>query len=424
MIEKRPIIFFSSIAAFLLLLLLVGALFGAKDDEADTLTWDRVSRGKIRETVSVIGEIQPRKRVHIGTSIAAEIKRICVSDGQMVKAGDLLVVLDNVRVLQQLAQGQAFLEASVQEANRLEMVLAKSRDTFQRQQSLHREGLVAEEDFRLAKLSLDSAEIMVKSAKANVLQNKANVGVMQDGVGKCEIRAPIHGRVTGLKAEQGEIAIPGTSNLPGATLMIVSDMSELVCEVNISEGEVVRVKLAQQANVTVDSFPGKNFTGKVIERSTMSERSGSSANLYRVKILLDQNKEGVSSLLPGMSARCTILTNEAPDTLRVPLQAVIEREESEESAERKGSFIPEKRLVVMRLRGKRAEEVSVVTGLANTQYIQIKEGLKEGDGIVTGPLRKLKALKKMSSVKLRANPESEQDPNRKSPKQGDMGTRP
>jgi HlyD family secretion protein len=240
-----------------------------------------------------------------------------------------------------------------------------------------------------------------------VVQNEANWKAMQDGLSKATLRAPIAGRVTSLKAEKGETAIPGMSNLPGATLMIISDMSEMQAEIKVNESEVVRTKVGQTAQVSVESLPGKVFQGRVIEVATGTEKTGSDANLYKVKVLLMGQRSDLDNLRPGMSTRAVILTNEAKAVLRVPLQSVLEREGSLEEAQKQGLLAPANRNIVMVVKDGKASERQVQVGIANTQYFELKEGLTEGDKVLTGPIRKLKELKDKAQATLRARSDSE-----------------
>src|SRR6266849_5207700 len=141
------------IALGCILLLGLGLVYD-RTDEADAFTWDIVSRGEVRETTQASGEIQAKTRINIGTNVAGEIKAIHVRDGQEVKAGQLLVTIDQVRLKQQLSQVEALLDASRKDAARLEAGMARARQSAQRSESLFKEGLVADEDFRQAKLAL------------------------------------------------------------------------------------------------------------------------------------------------------------------------------------------------------------------------------------------------------------------------------
>lgn len=393
--------------AALLVLIVLGVAFGGAKDEDSAFSWDAISRGDIRETITASGEIRAKTQINIGTSVAGEIKAIHVVDGQNVKAGDLLVTIDQERLRQSMAQATAALEAVRQDAARLEGAMRRSVDSFPRYEALRQQGLMSDEDFRQQKLAKESAVLSYSSAKANVAQSEANLKAMQDGLSKATLRAPITGRVTSLKAEKGETAIPGMSNLPGATLMIISDMSEMQAEIKVNESEVVRTRVGQTAQVTVESLPGKVFQGSVIEVATGTEKTGTDANLYKVKVLLQGQRADLDNLRPGMSARAVILTQEAKGVLRVPLQAVLEREGTLEDAQKQGLLAPSTRNVSMTYKDGKALEVVVQVGIANTQFFELKGGLAEGDKVLTGPLRKLKELKDKAAVKLRARSDSE-----------------
>jgi HlyD family secretion protein len=391
----------------LTLLLGLGIAFGGAKDEDSAFSWDAIAHGDIRETISASGEIRAKTQINIGTSVAGEIKAIHVKDGQDVKAGDLLVTIDQERLRQALAQAQGALDAARQDASRLEAAMKRTVDSFPRYEALRQQGLMSDEDFRQQKLAKESAVLSYNSARANVAQSDANLKAMVDGLSKATLRAPIAGRVTSLKAEKGETAIPGMSNLPGATLMIISDMSEMQAEIKVNESEVVRTKVGQTAQVTVESLPGTIFQGSVIEVATGTEKTGTDANLYKVKVVLKGAATELDKLRPGMSTRAVILTREAKGVLRVPLQAVLEREGNLEEAQKQGLLAPLARNIVMVFKNGKAEERTVQVGIANTQFFELKEGLAEGDKVLTGPIRKLKELKDKDTISLRGRSDSE-----------------
>jgi len=406
MATRKTKIFLGAGAA-LLLLLVLASTFGGGRDESDAYSWDRITRGDIRETITASGEIQAKTKISIGTSVMGEIKVLHVKDGQDVKAGDPLVTIDQERLKQGMIQAQAALEGVRQDAGRLKAAKARAEENFTRMENLHKQGLISDEEFQQARLNRDSSVLSFQSAESNVQQSVANLASMKDSLSKSELRAPISGRVTGLKALKGETAIPGMSNLPGATLMVISDMNEIIAEIKVNESEVVRTRIGQTAQVTVESLPGRIFPGRVYEVATAAEKIGTDANMYLVKVALDMASTEVKSLRPGMSARAVVLTNEAKGVLRVPLQSVLEREGSLEEAQKKGLLSPEGRNIAFVVKDSRATERTVKTGIANTQFIEVKEGLQEGEKVLTGPVRKLKEMKEKATVKLRAKSDQE-----------------
>ncbi|MBI3131606.1 MAG: efflux RND transporter periplasmic adaptor subunit [Acidobacteria bacterium] len=391
----------------LVVLVIAGLLAGGPRDESDRFTWDKVLRGDIRETLTASGEIRAKVQINVGTTVMGEIKHLHVVDGQDVRKGDLLVSIDQERLKQALIQGRAGLDAARKESERLEAARKRSLESFARTESLFKQKLLSDEEYRQAKLSRESSELAAAASRANVAQSEAGVAGLQDGLAKSTLRAPISGRVTSLKAEMGEMAIPGVSNLPGATLMVISDMSQLMAEVKVSEGEVVRTKVGHTAQVAVEALPGRVFPGTVAEVATGAEKTGQDANLYKVKVMLDMKAEDIAKLRPGMSARGVILTSEAKGILQVPLQSVLEREGSLEEAKKRGLLAPAVRTIVMVAKAGKAQEREVRTGIASTQFIEVLEGVTEGEQVLTGPLRKLKELKDKASIALKARSDAE-----------------
>ena len=405
--SRRGIVW-STILGGVVLIATLAVLFGRGGDDSEKFSWDTLSKGDIREVISASGEIQAKTRINIGTTIGGEIKSIHVKDGQDVKKGDVLVTLDRVRLGQAVAQARAALDGARRDQARLKAAMDTAGSTFKRQDSLHKDGLISDETWRQAKLAKDSAELSYQTSQTQVAQMAANLGQVQDSLNKGELRAPIDGKVTSLKAEMGEMAIPGQSNLPGATLMIISDMHELMAEVKVNESEVVRLHPGQDAQVAVDSLPGRVFNAKVYEVATGSEGgTGQDSNMYLVKVALAMSGQEIGLLRPGMSARAVILSREVKDALRVPLQAVLEKDMSPEEAAKKGLLMAPTRNVVMVVKNGHAEERDVQLGIANTEYFQVKGGLSEGDKVLTGPLRKLRDLKDRALVDLRDKSDSQ-----------------
>ncbi len=391
----------------LALVVVLGVVFGRTGGEADAFGWDTVSRGDIRETLSASGEIQARTKVNIGTMVGGEIKAIHVKDGQDVKAGDLLVTIDQERLRQELSRSESALESYRKESERVQAAMKSEQESFLRSEALHKQGLVSSEDFRRAKLAWDSAQLALQASRANVAQNQATVATQRDLLSKTALRAPMTGRVTGLKAEKGETAIAGMTNLPGAVLMVISDMNDIVAEVKLNESEVVRCHVGQTAQVTVESLPGRVFPGRVVEVATASEKVGQDANTYKVKVALEMKTVDIGQLRVGMSARAVILASESKAALRLPLQSVQERDGSLEDAQKKGLLAPESRMVVFVVKGGKAVETPVSVGIANTQFYELKGGIEEGAKVLTGPVRRLKELKDRASVSLKARSDAE-----------------
>lgn len=372
------------------------AAFGRSPGADAAYTVETVRRQDLKDSVTVNGEIQARTRVNVGTSVNGEIKQIHVADGQWVKAGDLLVTLDQERLRQDQVRAELSLDAARQDLGNAKATRDKQARTLQRRSELFAQGIVSSEDFQQEKLNLQNAETQLQRARVAVQQAEAAVAQARDMLSKTVLRAPMSGQVTGLRAEKGETAIAGQTNVAGAVLMVISDVSEMMAELKVGELDVVKVRVGQPAEVSVDALPGRIFTGKVVTVASGTDRPANTSfggglqevQSYKVRIQLDGTPVELQALRPGMSARIAILTAERKAVLAVPLAAIQERESKSAGL----GLMTLSRSVVFVARNGKAEERVLGTGLSTRRAVEVLQGLQEGDQVITGPTKLLSAL--------------------------------
>jgi HlyD family secretion protein len=214
------------------------------------------------------------------------------------------------------------------------------------------------------------------------------------------------GQVTGLKAEKGETAIAGQTNLAGAVLMVVSDLSEMMAEIKVGELDVVKLRVGQPAEISVDAIPGRIFQGQVITVASGTDRPAGSSSLnqevqsYKVRIQLSGSREELSALRPGMSSRIAVLTSERKAVITVPLAAIQEREAKTAGL----GLIAGTRSIVFVVKDGKAQERTLVTGLSTRRAAQVLEGVQEGEPVITGPTKALPTLSQGLAVTLQKAP--------------------
>lgn len=391
-------------AATFVLLGSIGWITFGRGPGTPEFTAEPCRRQALRDSVTANGEIQARTRVNVGVQVTAAIQEIHVRDGQWVKAGDLLVTLDQERYKQALHQAETGLDMARKDLEIARTTFDKQEKTYRRQASLFDSGLVSEEDYLSVKLTRDTAATTLERARVAVNQAEAQAAIARDDLSKTVIRASMSGQVTGLKAEKGETAIAGTTNLAGAVLMVISDLSEMMGEIRVGELDVVKVREGQPAEVTVDALPGRVFKGKVITVATSTDRpanatsssSSQETQSYRVRISLEDTPESLAALRPGMSARIAVLTAEHKDVLTVPLGAIQDREAKAGGL----GLLPGSRSVVFVVKDGKASEREIRIGLATRKAAEVLAGLDEGERVVTGPTKQLASLANGAPVKL------------------------
>jgi len=216
----------------------------------------------------------------------------------------------------------------------------------------------------------------------------------------------------------------GIQNSQGSTLMTLADTSVITAEVKVDETDIVNVKLGQSAEVSIDAIPKKKFKGTVTEignnallRSTgvaTSQSTGSTqeAKDYKVVVTLSDVPD---TLRPGLSSTAKITTANKAAVLSIPIQALTIRQKGDLIPKKKGKdknavqaaekpedikANKEELQGVFVIRGGKAQFVQVQTGITGTTDIEVLDGLKEGDEIVTGSYKVLRTLKPDSPVKI------------------------
>jgi HlyD family secretion protein len=179
---------------------------------------------------------------------------------------------------------------------------------------------------------------------------------------------------------------------------VIADLSEILVEAEVGEGEVVSVKNGQPAKIKVDAVMDKEYHGHVVEiGSSASQRAGASAvRFFNVKIAIDDADE---RLRPGMTAQVSIVTNSAPDAVIVPIQSVVERVPGAKGDESGDDDKPKKKYVFLSKNGK-AKQVEVTTGISDATQVQILTGVAKGDPVISGPFRTLKSLKDGADIEV------------------------
>ncbi len=418
---------------------IVAVSFLSKSDEtgeevymADVKTEDIVS------SVSASGKIEARTKVNVQSSVIGEIVDLPVEEGSAVRRGDLLVQIDPERYRSEVDRLTASLRMQRIQLRDAEVRLEDARRRLKRARDLFDgSGLVSREALEQAELQVATGEIGLESLREQIAQAEASLARAKDDLAKTTIRSPIDGTVTQLNAEKGEITLTGTMNNPGTVIMVVSDMSEILAEVDVDETRIVQVEHGQRARVVVDAIgEAKPYLGTVNEiAGTATQRTGEQVRVFPVKIVLD---EVDPQLRPGMTAKAKITTKSAEDVLTVPIQAVLLRPEKEvaealsetaagprEEPGTKAGGIPEAaaaaktaektevangdREVVFRVIDGKAVLTPVKTGLSDDVSVAILEGLEAGETVITGPYRTVKTLKHKDAVKKKEGAETEED---------------
>ncbi len=399
-----------------LVVLIVAAIFLGNNRQKDiVVTTEKVGRKTIVQTVSAVGKIQPETEVKVSPETSGEIVQLNIKEGDTVKAGQMLVRIKPDIVESQLEQMKYSAEAVKSEIPVGKSNLEKAKADFKRAADLFAKKYISQEEYDRAKNLLDAAEAGVSANGLRYEQAKASYRQTEKTAARTVIYAPISGIVTKLDVEKGEKVV-GTEMMQGTEMLRVSDLSVMNAEVEVDENDITLVKMGDVAEVEIDAFPDRKFKAVVVEigHSALLSATGTQDQVtnFKVKVRL---LETDTKFRPGMSCNVEIKTETRSNVLAVPLQSVTEKrvnEDDKAKAEEKEAPKPEGEdeenkktekpaVYVFVLNGNKVKMVEVKTGLSDKGYIEIIEGVKEGDVVVSGSYFAIKKeLENGSIVKL------------------------
>jgi membrane fusion protein (multidrug efflux system) len=284
-------------------------------------------RGEMLAMYSGTATLDAEADAEIKAKVGGEVRRILVEEGDRVKSGQVLAVLDDRQLRLQAAQTRA--------------ALAKTERDFNRQIELNKKGLVSAGAFENLKYDLDNARAADDIAQLNLSYS--------------QIRAPFAGIVSTRHIKLGqEISI-------GMSIFRVTDPTPLKASVFVPERELSRLKPGQSATIAVDALAGRNFPAIVKLVSPMVD-----AATATFKVTLEVN-DPKGDLKPGMFSRVGIVFERRSEALTIPRVALLDTDGSSN---------------VFIVTSGKAEQRSIKTGLSNAGKIEVTEGLTGKEQVV------------------------------------------
>jgi len=383
---------------------------GQKAPEVQT---GKVSRQKIVQKVSGTGKIQPKTQVKISADVSARINKLAVVEGQNVQKGQLLVELDRERYLAMVESGEANVRSATSQATLVKQNMMQAEREFNRTKEMMNQKLTSQSIYDAAEAAYQVEVARYASANEQAEQAKAALKQARDDLSKTTIYSPMAGTVTDLNKEQGEIAI-GSQFQPDV-ILVVADLSEMEAQVNVDENDIVQIGIGQEAEITVDALPDQVLKGKVSEISNSANASAAGTaeqkTEFEIKIAISEPPQ---TLRPGMTATADVFTKTNENALSVPIACVavrtvdqlakkgedVKKAEETYKADKDG-FVE----IVFVIDAGKAVAHPVKTGIQSDELIEILDGLKEGEEVVTGSYRAIsKDLTNGGVVTVNNNP--------------------
>jgi HlyD family secretion protein len=432
----------------LIVILIVVKVMAGNRDEGMKVATEKVVKKTIIEIVTAPGKVYPEVEVKISPDISGEVTELYVKEGDSVRKGQVLARIYADIYATQRDQAMAAVNQQVAatannqaQLDALRATMEQAQKTYDRQKQLLSDKVISQAEFDqaesaylTAKANYNAAVQGIRGSKASEQSAQASLQRANKDLSRAALVAPMNGVISSLSIKKGE-RVAGNSFNIGTEMMRVADMAVMEVRVNVGENDIVKVKIGDSADVTVDAYNNRKFKGTVTQIAS-STASGNSLQAttndvtnYEVRIRL--NPASYSDLIdplnprkfvfrPGMNASADIKTMRKDNVIAVPINAVAARVkgsdksiEDKKKDEKKNkpdenfdaeANVPgddlEQIAFVLQKDGTVKRKI-VTTGIQDMSYIEITGGLNPGDEIVSAPYSAVsKTLKDGTRVKV------------------------
>ena len=414
--------------------------------EGTKVTAEKAGDRTIIETVNASGKVYPEVEVKVSPDISGEIVELNVHEGDTVKKGEVLARIyadiytsQRDQAAAQESQAQATVSNSQAQLGALKATLDQTTAAYKREKQLLDDKVISQAEFETAQQAYFSAQAGYSAAQSGIKANQAavqsaaaNLTSAAKNVGRTTIVAPMDGVVSLLSVKKGE-RVAGNSFNVGTEMMRIADLNSIEVQVDVSENDIPKVKLGDSAIVEVDAYNQRKFKGVVYKianpaaSTTSTSSTTTSVTNYEVHIRLlpesyrDLMGKGLPfPFRPNMTGSADIQTRTHANVLSVPLNAVTTRDtnnnatqktvsandpnanKNDNNNQQSVSSSDDINEVVFVLQPDGTVKKRVVkTDIQDLNYIQVLQGLKAGEQVITGPYDVVnKDLKDGAKVKV------------------------
>ena len=380
-----------AVLVLLAVLLIGGGIFVYKKflskSSIQVLETAKVERGSIRGVIVETGIIKPQvgALVKIGARATGEIVKMKVKIGDRVKKGELIALIDDREMLMSIEQQKASLSAARNTLSQIELTYPErireakanyeyAKINYEREQELLKREYTTVDAVDKAKSQFEATGAILKRlqeeyktqekiAKANIEDITAKLKQNETILTYTKIYAPIDGVVSDVTAQEGETVVTG---LQVANLVTVLDPTSLEMWIYVDETDVGKVKLGQQVEYYVDTFPDKLFKGtieKIYPQPVIKD------NIVYYLAIVKVTKDDTHFLKPEMTTHIKIIFDEKNNILIAPNAAI--------------KFEKGKQIAYKVIGPHKIQKVELKTGIRGEENTEIISGVKEGDVLAT-----------------------------------------
>ena len=369
-----------------IVLVLASLLFWITTREDDvTYMTEKVRTGNISQVVEATGEVAAVNLVSVGAQVSGQIKKLYVVLGQEVKQGEMIAEIDSQTQENTLNTDKAKLDNYKAQLEARKIILAISRKQYNRERILIKTNSTSQQNLENARDAYATAKANVNEMESLIRQTQIAINTDETNLGYTKIRAPLNGTIVSVPVEEGQTV---NANQTTPTIVQIANLNDMEIDIEISEGDITKVKPGMKIDYTILSEPNTVFHARLdsidpglttltdgsYDKSSSSTSSSSSSNeavYYYGRAYVD-NPEG--KLRIGMLTQNTIHVSSAENVLIVPSITI--------SSQQGKHFV---RVLTDK---KKVEKREVETGISDGVFTEIKSGLNDGEQVISSEVSK------------------------------------
>ena len=359
-------------------LLVLGALWAAvffiKSNSKSAITYETSKPfiASIEKKTVATGKVVPEDEVEIKPQISGIIEKIYLEEGVKVKAGDLIAVIKVVPNEQSLNQARGRVRNA-------ELALNNVKIEFDRNKGLFDKGVISSQDFNKLQLQYNQAQQELKNAQADYqIIRVGSAGGSSSA--NTNIRATVPGTILEIPVEEGDQVIQSNNFNDGTTIASIADLSKMIFEGKVDEGEVAKLKVGTPLKISLGAIEGEELDAKL---KFIAPKGIEETGAVQFKIEGDVEVKSDIFLRAGYSANASIVLEKKDSILVIP-EALLQFDKKTDK--------PYVEIAVGSVDEQKFERKDIETGISDGVNVEIVSGLSESDEVKqwnkTEPIKK------------------------------------
>ncbi len=328
-------------------------------------TTAKVAKADLESAVLATGTLQAFRKVDVGAQVSGQLQKLGVALGDRVKKGQLLATIDPELAQNEALNAEASLEGLLAQRQSTLLQLEQAKIELARQHAMLSRDATSKQAVEDASLKHRTLQSDLAQRDADIKKAKLTLDSAKTRLGYTRILAPIDGEVAAITTLEGQTVIAAQQ---APNLLTLADLDTITVKAQISEADVMKVHAGQVVYFTTLGQPDQRYYGKLRAIQPTPEKVNN-AIFYNALFEVPNPRH---SLRQDMTAQVAIVLEHAKSVLSIPTIAL-------------GAKAKDGRYTV-RVVGVDgiAVDRQIKTGLNNNVQVQVLEGLKEGDLVVTG----------------------------------------